>query len=215
MDPRRLTYLVVVAALGALVFWSFSRPGWETQLRATSSALQSAHSWEMSARVRSPGQPTHESREEVSCPGEYHSISHPLTETGNPDIDNEHEIWTSGGKSTVRVRNQVIPMPLDTASGCGQMHMLDLGQLPPMQMILAVGHAERKSKKSIDGQSCRVWTVQMPKGDGWGDIFDLCIGDDNLPLELIATDGSVIAHASHWNGSVAVAPPPASTATAD
>jgi hypothetical protein len=95
-----------------------------------------------------------------------------------------------------------------TGRHCGDKQLLQLGDLPNYQTILAHGHAERGSKKTVDGRSCQQWTVQMPRGGGWGDIYTMCIDKNNLPLEVITAEGTTVAHASHWNEVIDLPQPP-------
>ncbi len=209
MNAKRITYLFVIAALAAFAFYGFSRPSWETQFAETSAALKSAKSW--NARISekiSTG--TMETVEEVSCPKTYHIVEHRFKEDGSPASPDEVEIWTVEGQSYVRTGGRTRALGgNERNAGCGEPRLLERGNLPPLRIILAIGHADRGAKATAEGVPCRMWTAQLPSGSGgWKAVYDICIDRNDLPLEIKARDGSVTVRANRWNEPVAVAVPP-------
>jgi len=206
MDGKRLSYLAVVALLTALVFYSFSPPGWEKQYRVTGEALEKAMSYRISITTRGKDGDTFELEREANCPADYHSLQRHYAKDGSLIPQEDIEVWSLGKTHVLRQNNTLMNASFGPPQ-CGDQHLLELGTLPSSKIILMHGHAVRGSKKTIDGLTCRLWTVQMPAGDGWGDLYTMCVDDNNLPLEVVTTNGTV-AHASHWNEKIELPEPP-------
>jgi hypothetical protein len=210
MDARRLVYLGVVAVMAALVFYAFSPPAWEKQFRATGDALEKARSWHMTVIAREPRGDTRELDQEINCPADYHTVQRHLDKDGAQIAKDEVEIWSLGDRHVIRQNEKLMNTPDRVGQPrCGAKEMLELGNLPPFKLVFIRGRAVRGDKKMIDGRSCRVWDVQMPEGNGWGDLYTMCVDDENnLPLEMITKTGDVIAHASKWNERIELPQPP-------
>jgi hypothetical protein len=206
MDNRLLARLAVAAILGVFVFYSFARPGWETQFKATLAALEKTHSYRVSIVSRDLQGGSFQLLQETNCQGDYHTLQQHYSADGTLDAMQDLESWSLGGVHVSRQHTSINPIEIGFAPSCDRRDLLE----PIMvnyQMILAHGNGVRKGKKTVDGKKCRVWTIQMPAGDHWTDVYDMCIADDNLPLEITAGDARVI-HASQWNQKIDLPKPP-------
>ena len=208
MDTRLLARLVVAVILGALVFYSFARPGWEKQFKATLAALEKNNSYHVSITSTDPKGGSYQALQEGYCHGDFHVLQQHYSADGTLVPMEDFEIWSVGEKHVMRQNTRVgLTGTGFGAPSCDRRDLLSLGMMP-YQMIRARGNGVRKGKKTIDGQKCRVWTIQMPEGGGWGNVYDMCVGDDNLPLEIVSRDNSRVIHASNWNQKIDLPEPP-------
>ncbi len=208
MDNKLLARLAVAAILGAFVFYSFARPGWETQFKVTLAALEKTRGYRVSIESKDPQGGSFQVLQETNCQGDYHVLQQHHEADGSLVAMEDVEIWSVGGKYVVRQNTSVNPISAGFgAPSCDRRDLLDPVMLN-YQMILAKGNGVRKSKKDVDGKSCRVWTIQMPEGGGWGDIYDMCIDGNNLPLEIVFRDNARVIHASQWNQKIDLPEPP-------
>ncbi len=209
MGNRLLARLAVLAILAALVFYSFSQPDWEKQFRATLAALQKTRSCRISITSKDPKGDTYQVLEEGNCRGDYHSQHQHYSPDGTLVPMEDIEIWSVGETHVMRQHTNVGEIGVGFgAPPCDQRHLLEpLGMLN-YEMILAHGNGVRKGKKTVDGQKCRVWAIQMPEGGGWGDLYDMCVAEDNLPLEIVFRGNARVIHASQWNQRIDVPQPP-------
>ena len=209
MDIRRLSYLAVVAIMAALIFYSISPPKWESQFQATGLAMEHAKTWKLQVSARPPGEQAYEFAEEVVCPKEYHSARRKEPIEGKPQTGLDLEVWVVGDKAVQRLGDKLLAMKdRGWPPECGKKRLFELQGVPLYPVMMMTGHAVRGGKKTINGMECRVWTAQLPKGDGWGDVYDVCIDKKNFPLELVMKDGSLTARASHWDEPIQLPQPP-------
>ena len=197
------------AFLVGMVFWSFSKPEWEKQFKATGDALTQAQSFHVEIVTKEPGGDTHEVIQEANCPNEYHTLQRHIGKDGALIPMEDVEAWSVGGKHVLRQNEKVMDTHSRTgAAPCGTAYLLELGMVPNMKLVLLHGNGKRGSEKTVDGKTCREWTIQMPKGDGWGDLYTMCVDERNLPLEVIGHDAGYVAHASHFNETITLPAPP-------
>lgn len=208
MTANRLSYLIVVALLAVLAFYGFSRPGWEGQLNRTAVALRSARSWESVVTINKEDGSWTRISEQVNCPVNSHALAENFLPGGQSNQSYPMEAWTIDGQAFIKTPAQFTPTTkIQTVPGCGELKFLELPPLPSISMLLSYGHAERKGKSMVGNVPCRIWTIQVPAGDGWADLYDLCIDSSDFPLELKTKDGKIVAQAKHWNEALKIDPP--------
>lgn len=204
MTGRRvLAHIIVGVFLFGMFAWSMARPGWEKQFKATGQALEKAHSFRISIVTKQPLGESSEILEEANCPNDFHTLQRHFDKDGAIVPMQDVEVWSVGTKNVLRQNTSV----MDTkgrfgGAGCGSKRMLEVPPMLNYEIILARGNGKRGGKKTVDGKTCRLWTIEMPQGGGWGELYTMCIDDDNLPLEVSTPNGAMIAHASHWNETI-------------
>lgn len=202
---RVLAHILVGAFLVGMFALAITPPAWEKQFKATGDSLQNAKSFRLAiVTTRQSGEKL-ESIEEVNCPGEYHVIRRHYDATGAIAPYGEFEAWSVGGRYVIRTQDGVREVNMRSWDpSCGTKRLLELmdPDTEPFftyEVILMRGKAERGGKKTVQGESCREWTVQLPHGGGWGEVYTVCIAESNLPLEVVTRGRKVVAHVSHWN----------------
>ncbi len=209
IDRRVLAHLLVGLFLLAMFYWAIAPPGWEKQFKATGEALTKARSFHITILTKDPKGETFEVMKEANCPSDFHVLQRHYAKDGTMIPMEDVEIWSIGKTHVLRQDTSV----MDTndrfgGADCGSKHLLELGMLPNFETILARGNGKRGSKKTIDGKTCREWSIQMPEGNGWGEIYSMCVDENNLPLEVVTRNHVTVAHATHWNEKIELPQPP-------
>ncbi len=192
--------------------WSLARPNWEKQFKATGDALEKARSFRMTIVTKQASGESFEVVQEANCPNDFHTLQRRYEKDGVIDPAQDIEIWSVGNKNILRQNNSV----MDTkgrfgGANCGSKRLLELPPMLNYQLIYARGNGKRGGKKTVDGKTCRLWTIEMPQGGGWTELYTMCIDENDLPLEVILPGGAVVAHASHWNDHIDLPQPPEPT----
>lgn len=214
IDRRVIAHLLVGLFLLGMFYWAMRRPAWEKQFKATGEALEKAKSFQLTVVTKQPNGESFEIAQEAYCPGDFHSLQKHYTKDGAIIPATEVEIWSVGKIHRLRQNENLMDTHEKLGSPpCGTQYLLELSPMLNHQLIYLKGHGERGSKKTVDSKSCREWTIQMPEGNGWGELYTMCIDENNLPVEVVRRGGAIVAHASHWNEKVDLPQPPELPAT--
>lgn len=214
IDRRVIAHLLVGLFLLGMFYWAMRRPAWEKQFKATGEALEKAKSFQLRVVTRQPTGEISEVTQEANCPGDFHQLQRRYGKDGANVPATEIEIWSVGKMHILRQNDKVVAVNERVGTPpCGSQYLLELATGLNHQIIYMKGHGEGGTKKSVDGRSCREWTIQMPEGNGWGELYTMSIDENNLPLEVVTRGGATVAHASHWNERIELPQPPELTAS--
>jgi hypothetical protein len=179
-------------------------------LRKMNAAMNNARSWRVHTVVNEPTKNI-ESTVEVYCPGRVHSVQKSLVTDGGTPIENSNEfIWIEGASYHRRgLHWTVTNEDRDRTASCGFGPRSSDALLQLLDMILINGKVRKGGKRMVAGERCRDWIVSVPASGGWREEYGVCVGAQDLPLEVFTPDRRMVETYTDWNVPIKIEAPAA------
>jgi|SRR4051812_43598042 hypothetical protein len=213
----RLTSLFVTTVLILGMVWYMQPDSGVQEFRRCDQAMRNARSWRIH-RVLNEADKTEDTSIEVYCPSKYHVKSAysfrshgKVIETSNETVDAEGYHYSRNPDGVTWTR---ITMSGEVSGVCSWGPRGVDEFLGAFDAVIKVGKITKGTKRTVNGSECRQWTASVPAPGGQRDAFIICIGNDDLPLEVRLPDGSMVTTYSDWNQAIEIdAPDPDSIVT--
>ncbi len=200
----------IVFGIVIVLLYYISPDSGVSALRKMNAALNNARSWQVHTVVNEPTKNI-ESTVEVYCPSRLHSVRKSVVTDGGTPIENADErIWIEGANYTRKGLHWTLTHEdrMQTASCALGARAYD-SLLQSMDLILINGKVRKGSKRLVAGERCRDWILSVPAPAGWRDEYGVCLGDQDLPLEIFTPDRRMVETYSDWNLPIKIEAPAA------